>query len=193
MSDERYRAPGGSAPPPQAPPHPPYAAAASRPTPWGWIVAAILAVALIVLICLYFFTDVLSRPASNSLDNRGSSPSQSGAGSMVSSGGSTMGQGSFPSPTTAPPATQFSSVPTAAGLVGTWSDSCPDSRDSLTLTADGGYTMPEGAGTWTLDGSTVTLSGDGEPIVTRWEMVSPTVARVTVVATGEIEIARRCS
>jgi archaellum component FlaG (FlaF/FlaG flagellin family) len=104
-----------------------------------------------------------------------------------------MGQGSFPSPATTPTAPQHSSVSTAAGIVGTWSDSCANSRDSVTFAADGGYTTSDGAGTWSLDGSTVTLSGDGQPMVTRWVMVSPTEARVTVVATGETETALRCS
>jgi hypothetical protein len=147
---------------------------------------------LIVLVCLYFFTDVLNRRARDSWGGGGSSFNQSGESSTVPSGGSTMGQGSYPPPTTTPTATQFSSVPTAGGLAGTWSDSCPQSRDSVTFTADGRYTMSDGAGTWSLYGSNVTLSGDGPPLITRWEMVSPTEARVTVVATGETDTMRRC-
>jgi hypothetical protein len=192
MSDDRDGIQGRSAPPTQDPTQPPDPAAPLRRTPWGWIIAAILAVVLIVLISLYFFTDLLSRPARNSLDDRGSPLSRSGASSTGPEGGTTEGQGLSPSPTVTPTATQPSSVPTASGLVGTWGESCPAPRDSVTFSTDGRFRTSDGEGTWSLSGANVILNGEGAPMVTHWVMLSPTEARVTLIATGETDTVRKC-
>lgn len=204
---------GGAAPPPfpdlskappaAAAPPAPLPGAPARPTPWGWIVAAILAAALITLICLYFFTSLLDRAPRDSWDDRGgSSFGQSGSGSgsgssaLGSSGGAGSGQASVPPP---PPSTGTNTnpvagyAPTVGWLQGTWGPACPgSSAQALTLYSDGRLVAQRGEGTWSLDGDIVTLNGNGRTLVTRWEYLSQDMARVTQVANGQAETVRRC-
>ena len=200
--------PGAAPPAPVAPPAPaaapapyppaPYPAAPARGAPWGWIVAAILAVALIALVCLYFFTSLLDKAPSNSWENGGgSSFSQSGSGSgsgsgssvLGSSGGTGSGQGAYqappPPPTTTNPVAGY--APTAGWLQGTWGPGCPGSAaQAITLFGDGRLSAQGGEGTWSLDGYTVTLNGNGRTLVTRWEYLSQDMARVTQIANGRV-------
>jgi hypothetical protein len=174
-------------------------AAPARPAPWGWIVAAILAVALIALVCLYFFTSLLDKPPRDSWEDRGSSFSQSGSGSgssaLGSSGSTGSGQGAYPQP--APPPTTANPVagyaPTVGWLQGTWGPGCPgSSAQAITLYEGGRLVAQGGEGSWSLDGYTVTLNGNGRTLVTRWEYLSQDMARVTQVANGRTETVRRC-
>jgi hypothetical protein len=208
---------GGAAPPPfpaAAPPAPaaapapyppaPYPAAAARGAPWGWIVAAILAVALIALVCLYFFTSLLDKAPRDSWEDGGSSFSQSGSGSgsgsgssvLGSSGGTGSGQGSYappppPPPTTTNPVAGY--APSVGWLQGTWGRGCPGSTErALTLEAGGRLVAQAGEGSWSLDGNTVTLTANGQTLVTRWEYLSQDAARVTQIANGQVETVRRC-
>lgn len=210
MTDDRNATPGAAAPPPQAPPpipaQPPYAPAsqvpptpayAAPPTPWGWIVAALLAVVLITLVCLYFFTDLLSRAPRDSWDDSDSSSSQSGTGSQSSFGSASSAPVAAPAPLPAPaPSTGAGSgyAPTASWLQGTWGPSCPGSRAQV-VTFDGGgrFTSDGGDGTWSLDGYNVTLNTNGRTMVTRWEYVTQDMARVTQLAGGQTTTVQRCS
>lgn len=208
---------GGAVPPPfpnaappttPAPPAPyppaPYPAAPARGAPWGWIVAAILAVALIALVCLHFFTSLLDKPPRDSWEDGGSSFSQSGSGSgsgsgssvLGSSGGTGSGQGSYQAPPPPPPTTTTpvaGYAPTAGWLQGTWGPGCPGSTaQALTLYEGGRLVAQGGEGSWSLDGYIVTLNGNGRTLVTRWEYLSQDMARVTQVANGRVETIRRC-
>jgi len=210
MTDDRNATPG-AAPPPQAPPpipaQPPYApesprpaaAAYARQTPWGWIVAAVLAAVLITLVCLYFFTDLLSREPRDSWDDSDSSFSQSGTGSQGSLGSSSSAQRPYqpaPAPMPAPaPSTGTGSgyAPTVSWLQGTWGPSCPASRAQVVTFYGGGrFTADGGEGTWTLDGENVTLVVSGRTMLTRWEYLAPDIARVTQVAGGRTRTVQRC-
>lgn len=205
---------GGAVPPPfpdlgkappapsPAPPPTPYPAAPARPAPWGWIVAAILASVLIILVCLYFFTSLLDKEPRDSWRDGSSSFSQSGSGSgssaPASSGGTGSGQESFVPPPP-PPSTGTTTnpvagyAPTVGWLQGTWGPGCPGSTaQAITLLSDGRLVAPRGEGTWSLDGYTVTLNGNGRTLVTRWEYLSQDMARVTQVANGQTETVRRC-
>jgi hypothetical protein len=230
MTDNRDGTPGsdgiggsGAAPPPfpeaappvpVAPPAPaappaPYPAASARGAPWGWIVAAILAAALIILVCLYFFTSLLDKEPRDSWESGGSSFSQSGSSSgsgsgsgsgssiLGSSGSTGSGQGAYQAPPPSPPPTTTNPVagyaPTVGWLTGTWGPACPGSAaQAITLFGDGRLSAQGGEGSWTLDGYTVTLSGNGRTLVTRWEYLSQDMARVTQVANGRVETVRRC-
>ncbi|HEV7661024.1 MAG TPA: hypothetical protein VGO55_14390 [Allosphingosinicella sp.] len=218
MTDNRDSVPGsdgsgggGVVPPPfpnAAPPAPPapypapYPAAPARGAPWGWIVAAILAAALIILLCLYFFTSLLDKAPRDSWDNGGSSFSQSGSGSgsgalgsSGSSAGTGSGQGTYapppPPPTTTNPVAGY--APTAAWLQGTWGPGCPGSSAQAIALYEGGRLVAQGGeGSWSLDGDIVTLTGNGRTLVTRWEYLSQDMARVTQTANGRVETVRRC-
>jgi hypothetical protein len=184
-----------------APPPTHFPAAPARPAPWGWIVAAILASALIILVCLYFFTSLLDKaPRDSWRDGGGSSFSQSGSGSgsgaLGATGGTGSGQGTY-APPPPPPSTNPNPVagyaPTAGWLQGTWGPACPgSSAQAITLYEGGRLVAQGGEGSWTLDGYTVTLNGNGRTLVTRWEYLSQDMARVTQIANGRIETVRRC-
>ena len=208
MTDDRNATPG-AAPPPLAPPpipaQPPYAPAApipaarayARQTPWGWIVAALLAAVLITLVCLYFFTDLLSRE-----------PRYSGTTAIrpsVSRGPGRKVRSARPPPRRDPtsrhrcrrlrraPARFPAMRRRSAGSRG---HGVPlvrvrARRSSPSTTAAGSRPMgARGHGRW--PANNVTLIVNGRTLVTRWEYLAPNMARVTQAAGGRAETVQRC-
>lgn len=191
MTDDRHNPAGpppmASAPPPApplapSPPLPPsYPVAApvyappERRSNAGWIVAAILAAVLVLLVILYF-TGALDRE-----------PRRSGFASGASGSSGRTGFGS--STTTAGAPLSMSA------LVGTWGPRCPGSRaEAITFTSGGTWTAGSGGGSYSLSGNTITLfrSSGGGTFSMRWEPVTDSSARVSTMGAARPDYVYRC-
>jgi hypothetical protein len=172
MTDDRSEPPGAmmgpvarnredvpSPMPPTRPPPP------GRRTPWGWIVAALLALVLAVLVSMYFMG------LFDGERRREEVPWNSGYAE--------------PDPAR--------SAPSVAWLTGTWGPLCPDARQrAVTFASEGRFSGADGSGSWSLAGDVVTVIVNGRSHATRWERVVPDGAWVAQVDTGEVRYVRRC-
>jgi hypothetical protein len=196
MTDDRDN-PAGPPPEPPAPPlepppqpAPPAAVAPARRKPWGWIVAAILALILIVLVILYYMGMF------DGEQRREEVPWNSGYEAPApppSTGGPATGPGlPVPAPTPAPaPGGQV----TAAWLHGGWGQDCPAVNDPVFVFQPGGrLVFAPDTGTWTLSGNivTVTVNGRSRSSSMRWDYLGPDSARVTRLRTGDVYTVYRC-
>lgn len=177
MTDDRNDAAG---PPPEPPaPPPPPAAVRARARPWGWIVAALLAVTLGVLVISYFMGMF------DGDRRREEVPWNSGEAAPAPAA---------PAPVApAPPAT--GGQVTEAWLLGRWGQTCPASNDpDLTFQPGGRFLLGSDPGDWTLAGDVVTVRRDGRGATsaTRWAYLSQDSAMVTQIRSGNTYTVYRC-
>jgi hypothetical protein len=96
-------------------------------------------------------------------------------------------------PVPAPSPAQTGSAPTPASLEGTWGPECPGSRnESATFYGDGTMEADGDTGSWSLNGYEVTLNGERDTTVVRWEMLGSDSARVSRPG-GASRIVNRCN
>ena len=173
MTDERNDA---SAPPPEpsAPPVP------RRSRPWGWIVAALLALTLIVLALLYFMGMFEGGQRREEVP-------------WNSSDAAPAAEPALPAAPAPAPAPATGGQVTAQWLLGGWGQDCPAVNDPVFVFQPGGRLLfPPNTGTWTLAGDRVTVTINGRDAVMIWEHLGPDSARVTRTRNNNVYYVQRC-
>ncbi len=158
---------------PAAPPVAPPPAPAPRSRTGLWIFLIILSFAAGVggTILTLWLTGELWNSDSRSYPSSYGSSSSTGTGTT---GTSPNGSGSA----TVPSGGSFY-PPSASTLAGTWGEGCPGSRtDVVTFYPDGSASSDGEDGTWSLNGSYVTLNNGRQNMTLYWEMVGNDSARV---------------
>ena len=191
--------------PPEAPDTPPpVTVSPARKKRGGWIVAAILALVLGVLVALYYMGifdggrrreevpwNAATAPEAEPVlpDNAlagnvaGAAPTDNAAADAAPANNAAAA---------AAPAPQPGPV-TAAWLAGNWGQYCPGSaREILVFLPGGSYSGVGGTGSWTLNGNIVTLHINGRNLNMRWDYLTQESARVTRERTGQSYTLYRC-
>lgn len=194
MTDERSggEPPSMPGPPPLAPEPPPVVApppaAASRPRGF-WMKMFGLGFAAgagVTLLFLWFTGPIGSLRA----------PAARGGVTNASSTAGTNLNVSTPAVTPqvpVPPPAQTGSAPSAALLEGTWGADCPGSRnEAVTFYGDGTMEADGETGSWSLNGYEVSLNGERDTAMVRWEMLGNDSARVSRPG-GASRIVNRCN
>ena len=185
--------PLASAPPPvartPAPPQfrpPPPATAQNRKSFWMAMVG--LAFAAGVGVTLLFLW--LNGPIGAS---REPASKRSPAGNAAASSGLNANTSTVAPQVPSPPPVRTGTAPSAAVLEGTWGPECPGStNESATFYGDGTMEAEGDTGSWSLNGYEVTLDGERETMILRWEMLGNDSARVSRDG-GAPRIVNRCN
>lgn len=182
--------PLAATPPPVAPPQPqtapPYYPPTSNSKTGLWVFFIILAFAVGV------GGTILTLWLTGELWNSGSRYSPSSySGSTTSSTTPYGSSSSTPSPP--PSAGSGSYAPTEASLAGTWGEGCPASRaGAITFYSDGTALGDGESGTWSLNGSYVTLTSDRNTMTLYWEMLNNDTARARRTGDSQTRTVNRC-
>jgi hypothetical protein len=128
---------------------------------------------------------------SSSPSSGGTSPYGSGTttGPTGTTGTGGMGPGGGSPPVSAAPG----SAPTEESLLGSWGPECPGSRgDAVTFNADHTAIGTGEGGSWSLSGSTVTVTTSRQTLNLNWEMLDASTARVTRSGDSRARLIFRC-
>lgn len=198
MTDQRDE-PTDTPPEPPSPPQP----VPARKKRGGWIVAAILALVLGVLVALYYMgifdggrrREEVPWNAAAAPEAEPVLPDNALAGNLSDNAltGNLTGEAPANNMAAAAAPTPQPGRVTAQWLAGNWGQYCPGSaREVLVFLPGGSYSGVGGIGSWTLTSNIVTLHINGRNLDMRWDYLTQDSARVTRQRTGQSYTLYRC-
>ena len=125
--------------------------------------------------------------------SRAPAPKETAATNVSGSAGANLNAATVAPAVPTPPPARTGTAPTPASLEGSWGPECPGSpNESATFYPDGTMEADGDTGSWSLNGYEVTLSGERDTTVLRWEMLDSDSARVSRPG-GASRIVNRCN